>query len=107
MLLPNLHRPLEQQNLLYRISARLLSRVYAFIIAVRNFLYNKKFLFPVKLPGTCISVGNITVGGTGKSPVIIEIAQRLLAIGARPVILTRGYRSSVRGRNAVILLAGK
>lgn len=38
-----------------------------------------------------ISVGNLTVGGTGKTPLVIEIAARLRARGRRPVILTRGY----------------
>ena len=39
-----------------------------------------------------ISVGNIALGGTGKTPLVAALARRLLAVGARPAILTRGYR---------------
>jgi tetraacyldisaccharide 4'-kinase len=50
-------------------------------------------LIPVKrLPFPVISVGNITVGGTGKTPVVAMIAGYLLEYGRRPVILTRGYK---------------
>ncbi len=55
-------------------------------------------LFKAKtLPGTVISVGNLTVGGTGKTPMVIWIADRLAREGKRVAILTRGYRGSVDG----------
>lgn len=38
-----------------------------------------------------VSVGNLTVGGSGKTPLVAEIARRLIALGRRPAILTRGY----------------
>ncbi|MBF0317984.1 MAG: tetraacyldisaccharide 4'-kinase [Nitrospirae bacterium] len=44
-----------------------------------------------------ISVGNITLGGTGKTPLVIALAQEALRIGMRPCILTRGYRGKTRG----------
>ena len=46
-----------------------------------------------------ISVGNISVGGTGKTPLVIEIVRRLRASGRRPAILTRGYAAK-RGQTA-------
>lgn len=45
-----------------------------------------------RLDGITISVGNLTVGGTGKTPIVLWIAQRLLAEGKRAGILTRGYK---------------
>ena len=45
------------------------------------------------LPGNVISVGNLTTGGTGKTPMVIWLVERLLAEGKRVAILTRGYRS--------------
>ena len=39
-----------------------------------------------------VSVGNLSVGGTGKTPVVAAITERLLAMGERPAILSRGYR---------------
>jgi len=44
-----------------------------------------------------ISVGNLTVGGTGKTPLVMHIAERLLERGWTPSILTRGYRRTVGG----------
>ncbi|MEI9993123.1 MAG: tetraacyldisaccharide 4'-kinase [Rhizomicrobium sp.] len=44
-----------------------------------------------------LCVGNLTVGGTGKTPVCIALARALIARGARPVFLTRGYGGKVRG----------
>jgi len=41
-----------------------------------------------------ISIGNLTVGGTGKTPLVIEVVRRLREMGRRPAILTRGYRGS-------------
>src|SRR3954467_12519676 len=45
-----------------------------------------------RLSGTVISVGNLTVGGTGKTPMVMWIAERLIEEGEHPSILTRGYR---------------
>ena len=58
------------------------------------------------LPGKVISVGNIAVGGTGKSPMIVAIAEHLMAKGARPAILTRGYRGGLASRQWLVLKAG-
>jgi tetraacyldisaccharide 4'-kinase len=52
-----------------------------------------------------VSVGNIAVGGTGKTPLVAALARELLARGARPVILTRGYRR--RGRGPVVVRPGE
>lgn len=45
-----------------------------------------------RLARPVVSVGNLSVGGTGKTPVVAAIAERLLAMGERPAILSRGYR---------------
>lgn len=47
-----------------------------------------------RLDGVVISVGNLTVGGTGKTPMVLWIAERLVAEGKRTGILTRGYRGT-------------
>ena len=47
-------------------------------------------------PIPVISVGNITVGGTGKTPMVVEIVRRLIGLGRRPAILTRGYGGTAR-----------
>jgi tetraacyldisaccharide 4'-kinase len=54
--------------------------------------YRKGILKQQHLDGTVISVGNLTTGGTGKTPMVLAIAQHLLAEGKKVGILTRGYR---------------
>ncbi|MBF0555884.1 MAG: tetraacyldisaccharide 4'-kinase [Nitrospirae bacterium] len=50
-----------------------------------------------RLPHMVISVGNLTVGGTGKTPAAIALAKEAQRRGLRPVILTRGYRGTLKG----------
>lgn len=50
-----------------------------------------------RLPLKVISVGNITVGGTGKTPAVIAIAEEAMKRGYRPCILTRGYKGKAKG----------
>jgi tetraacyldisaccharide 4'-kinase len=56
--------------------------------------YRKGILRQRRLDGVVISVGNLTVGGTGKTPMVLWIAERLLSEGKRTGILTRGYRGT-------------
>jgi tetraacyldisaccharide 4'-kinase len=57
-------------------------------------LYEKGILKQKKLGRPVISVGNLTVGGTGKTPMVIWLAERLLAEGKRVGILSRGYKGN-------------
>jgi tetraacyldisaccharide 4'-kinase len=57
-----------------------------------NDLKNQK-----KLPFKVISIGNITVGGTGKTPATITIAEEAKRRGFAPIILTRGYKGKIKG----------
>jgi tetraacyldisaccharide 4'-kinase len=71
-----------------------LSLPYGAIAHLRARAYRKGILRRRHLDGVVISVGNLTVGGTGKTPMALYIAERLLAEGKRVGILTRGYRGS-------------
>ena len=74
-----------------------ISMIYLIVIFFRNHLYNIK-LFPVyKLPTKVISVGNITVGGTGKTPIIITLAKILSKSGFKVSVLSRGYLRKTKG----------
>lgn len=53
---------------------------------------------PDELPAKVISVGNLTLGGTGKTPAVIAIAMEAKKEGLAPCILTRGYRGSAKGQ---------
>ena len=68
-----------------------LSLIFGAVAALRNRAYDQGLLrsHPLGLP--TVSIGNLSVGGTGKTPMAAWIAQRLLARGIRPAILLRGY----------------
>jgi tetraacyldisaccharide 4'-kinase len=71
-----------------------LSLPYGAIVRARAWLYAQGWLKPKRLKGTVISVGNLTVGGTGKTPMVIWLAEKFLAEGKRVAILSRGYRGA-------------
>jgi tetraacyldisaccharide 4'-kinase len=77
-----------------RIIASILSCFYLFIINIRNWLYDNKIFKEGQLPCPVISVGNITVGGTGKTPCVIMLAQMLQENGFKPAVISRGYGGS-------------
>jgi tetraacyldisaccharide 4'-kinase len=70
---------------------RPLGLLYGTVMRLRTAFYECGLLRSRRLPGTVISVGNLTVGGTGKTPMVLWIAERMAAEGHRPAILTRGY----------------
>jgi len=71
-----------------------LSVLYGFFVRLRVWLYRSAWLKQKRLKGTVISVGNLTVGGTGKTPMVIWLAEKFLAEGKRVAILSRGYRGT-------------
>lgn len=70
----------------------LLSALYGLGVRCKRFLVK-----PQRLPAKVISVGNITLGGTGKTPAVISIAEEARKRGFQPCILTRGYRGKSKG----------
>src|SRR5216684_7736733 len=69
-----------------------LSILYAGAAWLRAWFYIRGWVPRERLKGAVISVGNLTVGGTGKTPMVIWLAEKLLAEGKRVAILSRGYR---------------
>jgi tetraacyldisaccharide 4'-kinase len=69
-----------------------LSKLYSAAVQVRNFLFSQGILPSVRLPRPVISIGNLTVGGTGKTPTCLWLAQELSLRGKKVAILSRGYR---------------
>src|SRR6266436_3344778 len=71
-----------------------LSVLYGAGVRARIWLYANRWLKQKRLNAPVISVGNLTVGGTGKTPVVIWLAEKFLADGKRVAILSRGYRGA-------------
>jgi tetraacyldisaccharide 4'-kinase len=68
------------------------SYLYAAVITFRNFLYDKGYLGSHCAPVPVISIGNITTGGTGKTPLTIWLCNKLAEQKLRVGVLTRGYK---------------
>jgi tetraacyldisaccharide 4'-kinase len=70
------------------------SLLYGLHARIRAWLYSTGVFRQKHLKGKVISVGNLTVGGTGKTPTVIWLAEQFLAEGKSVAILTRGYRGT-------------
>jgi tetraacyldisaccharide 4'-kinase len=76
--------------------------LYSLALRMRAQLYRSCILKTRYLTRTVVSIGNITVGGTGKTPVTAYIARFLLAQGYRVAVLSRGYGGSLEGQTCVV-----
>jgi tetraacyldisaccharide 4'-kinase len=81
-----------------------LSKVYGLYVRCRHTLYARGLVKPKRLKATVVSVGNLTVGGTGKTPMVLWLAEKFLAEGKRVAILSRGYRGSRGSSDEIELL---
>src|SRR6185312_9915532 len=70
-----------------------LSKLFQVAVKTRRFLYNLRILRDSTLGVQVIAIGNLTVGGTGKTPVVEKFARELRDEGRNVAILSRGYRS--------------
>ena len=79
---------------LFRILLTPLCWLYRIVIGIRNICFSSGILKQKKLPCTVVSVGNIVVGGTGKTPAVAAIAKLLQNKGLQIAILLKGYKRS-------------
>lgn len=70
----------------------LLSLIYGGFVKLRETFYQKAVLRSKRLPCLVISVGNLTVGGTGKTPMTIHVARLVKRLGYKVVVISRGYK---------------
>ena len=85
-----MHYQMDSKGVLFDI-LKFCSYFYGFGSRMKNFLYDNKILKPKKVNAYVISVGNMTTGGVGKTPVVSEIAKYLVNLGQRVAIVSRGY----------------
>lgn len=82
-----------------------LEKPYRAAIAVRNATFDSKLRLSRPAGRVTISVGNLTTGGTGKTPMVVEIVQRLQRAGATPAVLLRGYKRTADKSDEQMVLA--
>lgn len=70
------------------------SPLYALVMKFRAFLYRKRVFAIHHLPIPVISVGNLTMGGSGKTPFVVYLANFLQQKGFKPAVISRGYRGT-------------
>ncbi len=68
------------------------SMLYGGIISLRNFGYDNHLFKIKRLPLPVISVGNISVGGSGKTPFVMYLIEKVLSLAKMPAVLSRGYK---------------
>ena len=83
------------------------SYFYAFGSRLKNFCYDKGLIKPKRVNAYVISVGNMTTGGVGKTPVVSEIAKYLVNQGFKVAILSRGYGGRLDNKNVNMISDGQ
>lgn len=76
--------------------------LYGLIVRFRLWCYRKGWLTTTRLPCRVVSVGNLTVGGTGKTPIVIFLTGWLSAKGRRVAILSRGYKRTSKAPRLLV-----
>lgn len=84
-----------------------LGPLYQLVMRVRRWAYRQGWMTTAPLGLPVISVGNIRVGGTGKTPIVDVVVGLALMQGRRPAILARGYRSGLSSTEAGYFLGGR
>lgn len=85
---------------------RLAEALYRAVVLRRALALDRGRPPVLRAPVPCVSVGNLTVGGTGKTPLVSWIVGRLARAGVRPAILLRGYGGRARGPQRVYAATG-
>jgi len=74
-----------------------LAWIYGAVTGVRGFLYDRRLLGSYRSSLKVVSVGNVTAGGNGKTPLCLLLVEEMRSRGYRPVVLSRGYGGTQRG----------
>jgi len=81
------------------------SLVFGIAVFLKNFFYNKKIIKPARISAKIISVGNISMGGTGKTPLVITLATIMKKAGYKTAVISRGYGG--KSRSTICVSDGK
>ena len=101
-----IHYNKESKGLLVKV-LEFASLFYGIGSGLKNLLYDKNILKAKKVNALVISVGNITTGGVGKTPVVAEIAKYLISQGKKTAIVSRGYGGKLSNKQINLISDGE
>lgn len=101
-----LHYTRNPEGALFEI-LKFCSYFYGLGAHLKNFMYDKKIIRPKRVNAFVISVGNMTTGGVGKTPVVSEIAKYLISKNKKVAIISRGYGGRLNNKNINMISDGK
>lgn len=93
---------MKQSTTFYFALGRPLAPIYSLAMRVREAMYRRHVLHSYRLDVPVISVGNLTLGGSGKTPMVQYLARLLHENGRRPAIISRGYGGRARAKVNVV-----
>lgn len=92
----------ESKSLLMKPFLFAISIVYGGLVKLREALYKKGVLQSKRLPCPVVSIGNITVGGTGKTPMTLYVAELIRRFGYKVAIVSRGYKGKAEKTGGIV-----
>lgn len=101
-----IHYNRNAKGVLFKV-LKFISLFYAVGSGVKNLLYDESIIKPKKVKAYVISVGNITTGGVGKTPVVSEIAKHFIKKGEKVAIISRGYGGALSNKQINVISDGK
>jgi tetraacyldisaccharide 4'-kinase len=82
-----------------------ISFIYFLIISLRSWAYKVGILKVIKMDIPVVVIGNITMGGTGKTPLVIWLLEKLIKLGMKPGLICRGYNSKANSPQEVFTIS--
>ena len=80
----------------------MISAGFGAVLKLRGWLFQKRIFKTRVLPCKVISIGNLAVGGTGKTPMTVYVAELVQRLGYRPVVISRGYKGGAEKSGGVV-----
>jgi tetraacyldisaccharide 4'-kinase len=80
----------------------LASKIYGWGVRLRSAMYDLGMIRQKKLPCRVVSIGNLSVGGTGKTPMTVYVAQMLQDLGLKPAVVSRGYKGELEKTGGIV-----